>query len=270
MEKALETDAMKTQTGGPFKPGSGGKKASAPPGRLNIKIVAAAIGAGIVLALAIAFYFLHLAQPEQAAAPVVEPSKPLISTARAEEIHEFRSNLRSQNRSSHNQNLTREVGEDEMVRMAIQMEFSLLANLFDYYMETNAKFYEFFRIISNQYLEKPGQVVELFDNELVPKFEIAERRRKLLRRRIAHDQSVELFNHLDYIAYYDSIAVASFHKFLVEGKPEDFNYASEQIITAKFMIKDYWDRLSKYLEEYKVDYRPDEGVWRRYYGPWEY
>lgn len=268
--KAEKRQARGLVGAGPDKIRSGSKPAGASGGGTTVKLLAITGVAGAVVALATGLFFFRAAEPIPAVQAVAEPPKPLISTSRARQIHELRGRLRIENRSSHNQNLARVTSEDEMVRMAVQSELTLLAGLFNYYMETNAKFYEFFRITSNSYFPKQAEEVELFDKELVPEFEMAERRRKLVRRRIEHDTSVELYDYLDYIAYYDSIAVYSFRKFLVEGKPEDFTYASDQIITAKFMIKDYWERFRKNLEEYGVAYRPNESVWRRYYGPWEY
>lgn len=156
-----------------------------------------------------------------------------------------------------------------MVWLASQAELTLLTGLFNHYMEITARFYEIFRILSNNYLNERWQLLSLFENEILPKFDNAERRRKLLRRRIGHNPALELFDNLDYIAFYDSIAVHSFYSYLKEGGQGEFNTAIENVNTAKFMIKDFWKYFQRNLTEYGVNYRPSPEVWRRYYAPWE-
>ena len=43
--------------------------------------------------------------------------------------------------------------------------------------------------------------------------------------------------------------------------------AVEQANTAKFMIKDFWAYFKFRLAEYRVDFKPSEDLWQRYYLP---
>ena len=237
--------------------------------RVNVKLMLAAVVAGGVLAVAATFWILGQSRPQEVQPTLTEAAKPLIASSRAMDIRARRNQMRSENRSSHNQYLVQEKGPQDMVWLASQAELTLLSGLFNHYMEITARFYEMFRILSNDYLNERWQVLSLFENKILPKFDNAERRRKLLRRRIEHDPALELFDNLDYIAYYDSIAVQSFHTYLKSGGEDEFNTAIENVNTAKFMIKDFWNYFQRELNEYGVSYKPSPDVWRRYYAPWE-
>lgn len=236
---------------------------------VNLKFLIAVVIAGGLLALVTSFWIFRESQPQEVQPTLTEPPKPLIASSRAMDIRTRRSRMRTEYRSSHNQYLMKEKGQQGMVWLASQAELTLLTGLFNHYMEITARFYEIFRILSNNYLNERWQLLSLFENEILPKFDNAERRRKLLRRRIGHNPALELFDNLDYIAFYDSIAVHSFYSYLKEGGQSEFNTAIENVNTAKFMIKDFWKYFQRNLTEYGVNYRPSPEVWRRYYAPWE-
>ena len=175
--------------------------------------------------------------------------------------------MRSEYRSKRNEYLVRERGPEDMLWLTSQAELTLLSGLFSHYLETTARFYEIVRILTNGYLDQPSQLKELYGREIMRRFENAERRRKMLRRRIEHDPALELFGHLDYIAYYDSIAFYSFDNYLNGAEKTELTTAMEQANNAKFMIKDFWDYFKLRLDEYRVDFKPSEDVWQRYYLP---
>lgn len=248
--------------------GSGDSKSSG-SAWVNLKLLVAVIIAGGVLAVATSFWIFRETQPQEVEPTLTEGPKPLIASSRARDIHTRRSLMRAENRSSHNQYLVKEKGPQDMVWLASQAELTLLTGLFNHYMEITARFYEIFRILSNDYLNERWQLLSLFENEILPKFDNVERRRKLLHRRIGHDPALDLFDNLDYIAFYDSIAVHSFYSYLKKGGQSEFNTAIENVNTAKFMIRDFWKYFQRNLTEYKINYEPSPDVWRRYYAPWE-
>ncbi len=248
----------------------GGVKALFSGGRL--KLLLAFPAAGLLSAVAVGLLMFGGGSDEKPpeSAPVVlrEPSRALIASSRAMEIAEFRSELRRSNRSSRNAHLRKRLGEDELYLMAVRGELSLLSGMFDHYVATTARFYELFRIMSNDYIEEPSQLRKLFEDELLPDYRATEQRRKMLRRRVEHDQAVELYNTLDYIAYHDSIAVSSFQDFLDEGGTENFANTAELVSKSKFMIKDFSKLLKARLSEYDMEYNVSDKMWDRYYGKW--
>jgi hypothetical protein len=248
----------------------GGFKALFSGGRL--KLLLAFPAAGLLSAVAVGLLMFggdsDEKPPESAPVALSESAKPLISSSRAREIAEFRSELRRTNRSSRNTHLQKQLGEDELYLMAVRGELSLLARMFDHYVATTARFYELFRIMANDYVEEPSQLRRLFEEELLPDYKATEQRRRMLRRRVEHDQAVELYNRLDYIAYHDSIAVNSFQDFLTEGGTEKFANTAELVSTSKFMIMDFSRLLMTRLQEYDMEYDVSENIWDRYYGKW--
>ena len=265
-EQALENES--TQDSPEEKTGSGGSK-SGSTALNNLKLLIAVVIAGAVFAVVGSFWIFGERQPQVAQPTLIEPPKPLIASSRARDIQARRNQMRAENRSSHNQYLVKERGSQDMVWLASQAELTLLSGLFNHYMEITARFFEMFRILSNDYLNERWQVLSLFENEVLPKYDNAERRRELLRRRIEHYPALELLANLDYIAYYDSIAVYSFYNYLKDGGEDEFNTAVENVNTAKFMIKDFWKYFQRQLTEYRISYQPTHDVWRRYYAPWE-
>jgi len=265
-EQALENestkDAPQTETG------SGGSKSGGTVW-VNLKLLIAVVVVGGVFAVMASFWIFGQSQPQKVQPTLIEPPRALIASSRAREIRDKRKKMRAENRSSHNRYLVKERGPQDMVWLASQAELTLLSGLFNHYMEITARFFEMFRILSNDYLNERWQVFSVFENEILPEFNNAERRRKLLRRRIDHYPALDLFDNLDYIAYYDSIAVHSFYSYLKQGGETEFNTTIENVNTAKFMIKDFWKYFQRELAEYGISYQPSRDVWRRYYAPWE-
>ncbi len=206
--------------------------------------------------------------PEVTPVAIHEPVRPLIASARVKEIAAFRSELRRSNRSTRNAHLKKRLGEDELYRLAVRGELALVSGMLDNYVAITARFYELFRIMANDYVEQPSQLLKLFEDELLPDYRASERRRRMLRRRVEHDPAVELYNRLDYIAYHDSIAVNSFQEFLVEGGTENFANTAGLVNESKFMIKDFRNLLVVRLKEYDMEYNVSENLWDRYYGKW--
>ncbi|MBW7995554.1 MAG: hypothetical protein FVQ81_03060 [Candidatus Glassbacteria bacterium] len=275
-EEPVEADGEDTIDGG----GESPEEADAPPagkggGLLaslrgqNLKVLLAFPAAGVLAAAVIGFLIFGgggEAEPEQEATR--ETSTPLIMTTRVREIAEFRSKLRRSNRSSRNQHLRKRLGEDDLYRIAVRGELALISGMFDHYVNTTARFYELFRIMANEYVEQPSQLKEIFEKELLPDYNATERRRRMLRRRVEHDPAVELYNRLDYIAYHDSIAVQSFHEFLIDGGAQKFATTSDLVSESKFMITDFRTRLQARLRDFDMTYEISENMWDRYYGAW--
>ena len=247
------------------RPGRGNPDRGAAP--LKIVLVFAFLGAALAGLAGFFFFFSNKAAPEKAPVVLSQPVDPLIATGRAKEIQEVRSIMRSEYRSKRNEYLVHERGPEDMLWLTSQAELTLLSGLFNHYMVTTARFYEIIRIFTNGYLDQPSQLKALYEREILRGFENAERRRKLLHRRIEHDPALELFSRLDYIAYYDSIAFYSFNNYLNGGEKTELTTAVEQANNAKFMIKDFWDYFKFRLAEYRVDFKPSEDVWQRYYLP---
>jgi hypothetical protein len=198
-----------------------------------------------------------------------QPEGPAAFASReAREIAARRREMRRSNRSSHNDHLGGQMGESDLVLIAIKGELALLSGMFNHYMSTTAKFYELFRIMANDYVADRSQVLEIFENELLPEYTVTERRRRTLRRRVEHDPAVELYNRLDYIAYRDSIAVYSFREFITEGGAEKFAATSELVSESKFMIEDFRGQLQVKLQDYDMSLDIPEPTWDRYFGKW--
>ncbi len=267
----VDTSGSDSPAGGKSAGRRGGFKNLLSGGKL--KLLLAFVAAGMLSAVAVGLLIFGGGgekQPPEAVATtqVGEPARPLISTSRAREIARFRSELRNENRSSRNIHLQKKMGEAELYRLAVRSELALLARMFDHYMATTVRFYELFRIMANKYVERPSQVRDLFENELLPDYKATERRRRMLRRRVEHDVALELYNRLDYIAYHDSIAVSSFQDFLDEGGADNFANTAGLVNESKFMIKEFRGLLVARLNEFEIEYDVSEIIWDRYYGKW--
>lgn len=208
---------------------------------------------------------------QQPALPVVAKvaDEGRISSARALEIMENRKRMRGEFRSSHNAPMIEDPGEAGMVDVAIRGELTLVTGLFQHYVQTTAAFFELSRIITNNYVENRGQVEQLFLSQIKPAFDMAERRREILRRRISRDPAQDLYKKIDWIAYHDSLAVMSMQKFVEGGETEDFVTAVDYANKAKLMLRKLWITLRTDLRSYKIGYNPPEDIWRRYYVAWD-
>jgi len=233
--------------------------------RKNLKLLLLLSGASGMLALATAYWVFSDAHPSQQVVPIAREGS---LTTRHKAIKVRRSLMRTLYRSSHSQYLVKEEGSKDMVWLTAQAELSLLTGLFNHYVETTAQFFELFRIMSNNYLNQRWEILELFDRQLLPRFETAERRRTLLRRRIEHEPAVELFKKINYIAYHDSIAVVSFQRYLTSGSESEFTLAVDFANEAKLLIKEFWNYFQVHLQNYQIDFEPSPDFWNRYYGPW--
>ncbi|MCE5270899.1 hypothetical protein LLH00_06400 [bacterium] len=265
-EDGDEDDSGETK---PSSSGNGGKKASS--GHLTLLLVL--LGTLVLGGGGAGFWWLRARQQEQerlaaAAAPkVVEEGH--VSSARAMEIMENRKLMRDEFRSSHNTPLVEDQGQAGMVDMAVRGELTLVSGLFQHYVQTTAAFFELSRIITNNYVENRAQVEQLFLTQVKPAFDMAERRRDVLERRISHSPAQELYDNLAWIAHHDSLAVMSMQRFVEKGEPEDFLTAVDLANTAKLMLRKFWSFLREDLRRNKVVFTPPEGIWRRYYVAWD-
>ncbi len=248
----------------------GGKKASS--SRLILLLVMA--GTMVLGGGGAGFWYMRARQQEQerlaaaAAVPkVVDEGH--ISSARAMEIMENRKLMRDEFRSSHNAPLVEDQGQAGMVDMAVRGELTLVSGLFQHYVQTTAAFFELSRIITNNYVENRSQVEQLFLTQVKPAFDMAERRRDVLERRITHTPALELYDNLAWIAHHDSLAVMTMQRFVDKGEPEDFLAAVDLANTAKLMLRKFWGFLREDLRRNRVSFTPPEDIWRRYYIAWD-
>jgi hypothetical protein len=237
--------------------------------RQNLKLFLLVAGISIVLASVTAFWFIssHPARQEAEKKLVQEPT-PLISSLRARDIQEKRTLLRSNSRSSHNEYLMKKKGSEDMLWFTSQAELTLLSGLFNYYIDINAHFFEFVRLTSNDYLKQRWQVKKIFEQDLMPKFQSAERRLDVLNTRIQHDPGRDLYKNISYIAYHDSLAVTFLYAYLNDGPEDDYTKAVEHANTAKLSIKEFWKFFQIYIKEYDIKYQLPAEIWNRYFGSW--
>jgi len=207
-------------------------------------------------------------QPE---AKLAEDSGPQISLSRIRQIRLRRSMMRidSLTRSSHNKYLTTEIEENALSEIADRSDLIVVAGILNNYVETLAVLFEMGRIITNNYLVRQSEVKNIFENELMPKYRYAERRRSQLRSRIKNKKFLPFMDNLDYIALHDSVAVYSMAAYLKDGKESDFVHSLEFAYQAKMMKKEFWSQFEYYLKRYQIGFVRNEKVWRRYFGTWD-
>jgi hypothetical protein len=237
--------------------------------RQNLKLFLLVAGISIVSASVAAFWLIssHPARREVEKKLVQEP-KPLISSLRARDIQEKRTLLRADSRSSHNEYLMKKKGAEDMLWFTSQAELTLLSGLFNYYIDITAHFYEFVRLTSNDYLQQRWQVKKIFEQDLLPKFQSAERRRVVLNTRIQHEPTRDLYKSLSYIAYHDSLAVTFLYTYLNDGPEADYTKAVEHANKAKLLLKEFWKYFQDYIKEYDIKYQLPAEMWNRYFGNW--
>ncbi len=256
--------------------GSGGAdKVPQSGGKFHPGLMALLIAAGFCILAAGGGAWWYFSRPEETAQ---QPTMPVvtkvadegrISSARALEIMESRKRMRGEFRSSHNAPMIEDPGEAGMVDVAIRGELTLVTGLFQHYVQTTAAFFELSRIITNNYVENRGQAEQLFLSQIKPAFDMAERRRDILQRRISRDPAQDLYSKIAWIAYHDSLAVMSMQKFVENGETQDFLRAVDYANTAKLMLRKLWITMRTDLRTYKISFNPPEDMWRRYYVAWD-
>jgi len=236
----------------------------------NLVLILGLAFLGGTLATGTAFWvYSSISHPQEVEKKITLQAKPLISKSRAKEIQYRRSLMRTQFRSSHNKYLLREKRPEDMIWLTSQAELTLLSGLFSRYVEITGNFFEILRIMANDYLNERWQVRDVFERELLPAFNNAERRKKVLVRRIEYEPALQLFRNLSYIAYHDSIAINAFDSYLNQGNENDFTVAVDYANTTKLMLKDFWQNFRFYLNNHDINFQPSEEVWNRYFGPWD-
>ena len=196
---------------------------------------------------------------------------PLLSKSRVKQIHQQRTRMLVDTlvRSSRNVYLTNEIEEDALAEINDSGDLIVVARIFNNYVEALAVFFELGRIITNSYLVNQAEVRDIFEQELMPKFRYAERRRNQLRPRIKSQRFVPLLDNLDYIAFHDSIAVYSLQAYLRNGEEIDFTNAIDVGYQAKLMKKDFWNKISYYMDKFEINFVRNEKLWHRYFGSWD-
>jgi hypothetical protein len=237
----------------------------------HLKVLVALLFVSVVLAVGTAYLMFR---DREDAGPtledmLVEDSGPVIPLARIEQIRERRSRMRTEHRSSHNQYLTTKIEENAIADITDRGDLVVVAGIFNNYVEALSILFEMGRIITNNYLSSQQEVWVIFENELMPKYKYAERRRKQLRPRIRSSKFLPMLDELDYIALHDSIAVSSMAAYLRNEKSEDLTKAIDYAYQSKLMKKDFWDQFSYFLKRYKIEFVRNEKIWRRYFGYWD-
>jgi hypothetical protein len=224
-----------------------------------------AVGAGL-------WFFGDKVESEpEAVDKLVGEYTPLLSASRVKQIHQRRTRMLVDTliRSSRNVYLTTEIEEDALADINDSGDLIVVARIFNNYVEALAVFIELGRIITNNYLANQAEVRDVFEQELMPKFRYAERRRNQLRPRIKSQRFVPLLDNLDYIAFHDSIAVYSLQAYLRNGQEIDFTNALDFGYKAKLMKKDFWNKISYYMDKYDINFVRNEKLWHRYFGSWD-
>lgn len=239
-------------------------------GRIILILLLIVIGAGS--ATAIAYKMYGGKNTAATSGPVIsyrQPEIPLISEQEAEEIGRERHEMRLEERSDRSSRFTTELPADPLYSVTARTDLILIAGLFDNYVVALSNFFEIGRLITNDYVQKKDNIISIYNGELMPKFNYAERRRKQLRQRITSEVTKPLLSRLEYIAYHDSIAVNELGRYLESGSNEDFTTALDVGYEAKLMKKSYLKTFNRILKDNNVVWQRDEKLWTKYFGTWD-
>ena len=237
------------------------------------KLLAVLILTSGLLAAGLGFWFFgDKVEPKpEVVDKLVGDYTPLLSASRIKQIHQQRTRMHDDTlaRSSRNVYLITEIEGNALADINDRSDLVVVARIFNNYVEALAVFFELGRIITNSYLANQAAVRDVFEQELMPKFRYAERRRNQLRPRIKSQKFLPLLDNLDYIAFHDSIAVYSLQAYLKNGEESDFTNAIGYGYQAKLMKKDFWNKIFYYLDKYEIDFVRNEKIWHRYFGSWD-
>ena len=239
-------------------------------GKLILLLLLIVIGAGSATFIAYKMYGGRKdAGLERQEISYSQPEIPMISKQEAEVIGRERHEMRFEERSDRSSRFTSVLPEDPLYSVTARTDLILIAGLFDNYVVALSNFFELGRLITNEYVQKRENINSIYNSELMPKFNYAERRRKQLRQRISSELTKPLLSRLEYIAYHDSIAVNDLGRYLENGKDEDFTTALDVGYKAKLMKKEYLKTFNRILKDNNVVWQRDEKLWTKYFGTWD-
>ncbi len=264
----LSEDRPESERSGPPGRSGGGKPPSGGRGRLRL-LAGLLVSLGLV-AGGTAFWLLG-PRPDRESAPVQAVASPreLISLSRAREIQQLRSRLRLTERSSHNQALVAEEQERTTGWYASRADLTLLTGLFERYLEITGRLYEVFRLYGNGYIEERPALERIFRGQVLGEFELIQRRKQQLLRRVSEDPAADLFAGLNNISHQDSLAVSAFLAHLESGNEQELLQAMEQANEARLQLRDFWRELDFHIRRFRVEFQLPAEIWKRYYSPWE-